>query len=238
MAILPHTADGHICIPWWYVLGYPFWIVAVVAIGGIDMDPELTTIAMVVGAFLGASAYIILAAIAKYEKQRTDAAELKSKIAANGRDPDNLEQLTAAERWEIKKAQKFDRLFIVVDLVALIMATAFSYALIHYFGADYLTPESWEEYGFAGIVAGIVSALFLDKTVIQWVAKGLWEAKTAKAFQVILPVIENVVKAPMSKFDELVKTYTDGGFAPKKAKKLAEDYIAAHPECLKAPVEE
>ena len=199
------------------------------------MDPELTTIAMLVCSLLGASAYIVLGAIAKYEKQRTDAAELKSKIAANGRDPDNAEQLTPAERWEINKAQKFDKIFLIVDVVAIVIATAFSYAVLHYFGADYLTPEAWEEYAVAGLAVGIVSALFLDKTVIQWVASGAWEMKTAQAFQLATPVVEKVVApAVKSKYEELVDTYTNGGFSPKKAKKMAKEYIANHPEALKA----
>ena len=239
MAITPHMADGHLCIPWWYVLGYPAYIAGVLAIGGIKMDPELTTLAMLVCSILGASAYVILGAIAKYEKQKTDAAQLKSKIAANGRDPDNAAQLTPAERWEIKKAQKFDKIFLIADAVAIIVASAFSYAVLHYFGQDYLTPEAWEEYAVAGIAVGIISALFLDKTVMQWVAKGLWEAKTAKAFQLAAPIIEEAIKAPaMSKIDELVQAYISGGFAPKKAKKLAEEYVANHPECLRATEEE
>ena len=199
------------------------------------MDPELTTIAMLVCSLLGASAYIILGAIAKYEKQRTDAAELKSKIAANGRDPDNAEQLTPAERWEINKAQKFDKIFLIVDAVAIVIATAFSYAVLHYFGADYLTPEAWEEYAVAGLAVGIISALFLDKTVIQWVASGAWEMKTAQAFQLVAPAVEEVVAkaVPKSKYEELVETYTNGGFSPKKAKKMAKEYIANPPEALK-----
>ena len=199
------------------------------------MDPELTTSAMLVCSLLGASAYIILGAIAKYEKQRTDAAELKSKIAANGRDPDNAEQLTPAERWEINKAQKFDKIFLIVDAVAIVIATAFSYAVLHYFGADYLTPEAWEEYAVAGLAVGIISALFLDKTVIQWVASGAWEMKTAQAFQLVAPAVEEVVAkaVPKSKYEELVETYTNGGFSPKKAKKMAKEYIANHPEALK-----
>lgn len=239
MAMLPRMKDGHLCVPWWYVLGYPFYIAGIIAVGGIEMDPELTTIALLVCSVLGAAAYIVLGAIAKYEKQRTDAAQLKSKIAANGRDPDNLEQLTPAERWEIKKAQKFDKIFLIADAVAIIMASAFSYAVIHYFGADYLTPGAWEEYAVAGIAGGIIAALFIDKTVMQWIAAGLWEVKTAKAFQLAAPVIEEVIAkaAPVSKYDELVQSYIGGGFSSKKAKKMAEDYIANHPECLKAPAE-
>lgn len=209
------------------------------AIGGIEMDPELTTIALLACSILGACAYIILGAIAKYEKQRTDAAQLKSKIAANGRDPDNDAQLTAAERWEIKKAQKFDKIFIAADAVAIILASAFSYAAVSYFGVDYLTPDAWQEYGLAGIAGGIISALFIDRTVMQWVANGLWEVKTARAFQYVAPIVEEAVKAPvMSKYDELVQSYIGGGFGKRKAQKMAEDYIANHPECLKAPEEE
>lgn len=239
MAITPRMENGRLCIPWWYVLGYPFYIAGLAAIGGVKMDPELTTIALLACSILGASAYIILGAIAKYEKQRTDAAQLKSKIAANGRDPDNDAQLTAAERWEINKAQKFDKIFIAADAVAIILAAAFSYAAVSYFGVDYLTPDAWQEYGFAGIAGGIISALFIDRTVMQWVANGLWEVKTAKAFQYVAPIIEEAVKAPvMSKYDELVQSYISGGFGKRKAQKMAEDYIANHPECLKAPEEE
>lgn len=238
--MLPRMRDGQLCVPWWYVLGYPLYIAGMLAVGGIGMDPaQLTTIAALAASFIGAAAYIILGAVAKYEKQRTDAAQLKSKIATNGRDPDNLEQLTPAERWEIKKAQKFDKIFIIADAVALVLATAFSYAVIHYFGASHLTPEAWEEYAVAGLAVGIASALFLDKTVMQWIANGLWEAKTAEAFQIVKPAIEEAVKAPaLSKFDELVQSYIAGGFSTKKAKKMAQDYIANHPEVLKPTEEE
>ena len=41
----------------------------------------------------------------------------------------------------------------------------------------------------------------------------------------------------MSKYDELVQSYISGGFGKRKAQKMAEDYIANHPECLQAPEE-
>lgn len=237
MAILPHISDGHLCIPWWYCMGYPLWLAGGLALfGGIAMESmDLNNIAMLTTLFIGALAYFLFGAIAKYKKQKTDAVKLKAKIAASGRDPEDIGSLTPAEKWEISKAAKFDKIFLFSDAVAIILGTAFGYAVLHYFGGQYLTLEVWEEYAVAGLGVGIISALFLDKTVLHWVADGLWESKTAEAFQLVKPVIADAIeKASVSKFDELVKTYMDGGIPAKKAKKLAEDYIANHPEALKA----
>ena len=108
MSILPKWYKGRVCIPWWYGLGYACVYITIGLSIGIKIESEtmiaITTasaIAMMVASLIGAIAYVVLYATSKYQKQKADAEELKAKIVASGRDPDDLAQLSVAEKWEI-----------------------------------------------------------------------------------------------------------------------------------------
>ena len=230
--ILPRWHKGRICAPWWYVLGW--WplrvLVVLLVIRGITMEPlETTLLAALICGFVGALAYIVLTSLARYKKQKTDAEKLKSKIAAEGRDPEDAAQLTAAERWEIGKAQKFDRIFIYVDLVGVILATAAAVGVLYVFGPNWI-PDEWRYYAIVGIFAGIVMGWIFDETIIDAIATCTWQDKTRKAFQHVGAAVVEAVKT--SKFDELVQSYIAGGIPAKDAKEMAKEYILAHPEVL------
>ena len=138
MSVLPEYAHGRISIPWWYGLGYVFgWTTA--GIIGIRRNEtmeiilsNITIIAMVVCALVGSLAFTVFMAISKYEKQRTDAEKLRSKIAESGRDPDAVDQLTSAEKWELTKASKFDRIFIIADAMTVILSNLLALVNSHF----------------------------------------------------------------------------------------------------------
>ena len=235
MAILPACYEGRICLPWWYVLGrWAFRIaVAWVVIGGIHMEPlETTIIAATICSAVGALAYIILTSLARYKKQKTDAEKLRSKIAAEGRDPTDLAQLSAFERWELTKAQKFDRIFIAVGAIGVILATAAAVGILHVFGPNWIAAE-WQNYAIVGGILGIVAAWVFDQTIIDAIATCTWQDKTAKAFRAVEAVAVEAVKSS-SVLDEIIAKYTAAGFSSKEAKEMAKEYILNHPEALPA----
>ena len=234
MMVLPRYSKGRICTPWWYVLGrWPWRIIAGIAIiRGVLMEPiETTLIAALICGAIGALAYIILTSLARYKKQKTDAEKLRSKIADNGRDPTDPANLTAAERWELSKAEKFDRIFIFVDIIATVLSTGAAAGVLYVFGPNWIPPE-WQYYAITGAIAGIIAAWIFDQTVIDAIATCTWQDKTRKAFQATAAVVTEAVET--TKFDELVQTYIAGGLPAKDAKEMAKEYILNHPEILKA----
>lgn len=234
MTALPAFHDGRICTPWWYALGR--WCVRLLAawavIGGIHMEPlETTIIAAIICSAIGAVAYIVLTSLARYKKQRTDAEKLRSKIAAEGRDPLNPEQLSAFERWELTKAQKFDRIFIAVGVIGAILSTAAATGILYVFGPNWIAPE-WQYYAIVGGIMGIVAGWAFDQTIIDAIATCTWQDKTAKAFRTVEAVVAEAAEA--SKLDELVAKYVKAGFSAKDAKEMAKEYILGHPEEIEA----
>ena len=232
--LLPRYQKGRICTPWWYVLGrWPWRIIAGIAIiRGVLMEPiETTLIAALICGAIGALAYVILTSLARYKKQKTDAEKLRSKIADNGRDPTDPANLTAAERWEISKAEKFDRIFIFVDIIATVLSTGAAAGVLYVFGPNWIPPE-WQYYAIVGLIAGIIAAWIFDQTVIDAIATCTWQDKTRKAFQLTAAAVTEAVET--TKFDELVQTYIAGGLPAKDAKEMAKEYILNHPEILKA----
>ncbi len=194
------------------------------------MEPlETTLLAAAIASCIGAAAYIILTLLARYKKQKTDAEKLRSKIAAEGRDPTDQASLSAAERWELGKAQKFDRIFVYVGIIAAVLATAAATGVLYVFGPNWV-PDAWQYYAIVGIIAGIVAAWTLDQTIIDAIATCTWQDKTAEAFRITVAAIE---EAPATtKLDELVQQYIGAGFSKKEAQKMAKAYAATHPEEL------
>ena len=145
------------------------------------MEPiETTLIAALICGAIGALAYIILTSLARYKKQKTDAEKLRSKIADNGRDPTDPANLTAAERWELSKAEKFDRIFLFVDIIATVLSTGAAAGVLYVFGPNWIPPE-WQYYAIVGLIAGIIAAWIFDQTVIDAIATCTWQDKTRKA---------------------------------------------------------
>lgn len=235
MTALPAVHDGRIAVPWWYVPGR--WIVSLgvtgAVVGGNAMEPlETTLVAAIVCSAIGAAVYIILTSLARYKKQRTDADKLRSKIATEGRDPLDMEQLSPAERWELTKAQKFDRIFIAVDVVGVILATAAAVGVLYVFGPNWIAPE-WQKYAIVGGVLGIIAGWIFDQTIIDAIATCTWQDKTAKAFRIAEAVAVEAAQST-TLMDEMISKFVAAGIAPKEAKEMAKEYILAHPEALEA----
>ena len=234
MSILPKWHNGRVCIPWWYGLGYPIlWLAVGVSLGmRFDNMIAITTesaIAMVICAVLGATFYVAFNALHKYEKQKTDADKLREKLVSAGHDPLDLEHLTVADRWDLTKAQKFDRMFLVVDILAVLLSAGLTLVAIYYFG-DRIHLELWQEFATASFFISIAIAFFLDMTVIQALGSAEWEKKKQEAFRSVVSVAEDAVKAAVSRKDELIQKFIDKGLSKKQATKLAEEKIASEIE--------
>lgn len=229
MSILPKWHNGRVCIPWWYGLGYPLLWCAVGISFGMRYDSmiELTSIsaiAMIVCAVFGALFYVVLNAISNFEKQRTDADELRAKIVQSGRDPADLSTLTVAEKWDLQKVQKFDRLFLIVDIFAVIVSAGLSVAGVLLFGEKILDPN-WQEYAVATFFIAIAVAWFLDMTILKALGTAEWEKRKQDAFQVVTAAVEEAVATGMTHKDELIAKFVDAGFSKKEAEALAKEAI-------------
>lgn len=235
MSVLPQYASGRISIPWWYGLGYIFgWTTA--GIIGIKGDntmeiilSNLAIIAMAVSALVGSLAFTISIALSKYAKQKTDAEKLKSKLAEAGRDPEDLASLTAAERWEIVKAQKFDRMFLIAYALTAVLGTALACAVL--IMASDRIADDWEHYAVYGLIAGIVASWFLYETVTKSVMAGEWQKKSAEAFRVAKAVADKTAEVEGG-YAALVQKYINNGISKKEAQKLAKEAIVANPDLL------
>ena len=197
------------------------------------MDIILSTasaIAMIVCALAGSMAFTVFASVSKYEKQKTDAEKLRSKIAAEGRDPTDLASLTASEKWELIKAQKFDRIFLIADIMAVILGTGLACAVLYFYGGGYV-EDVWPKYAVLGLIAGIVATWFLSETVIKTVAEGKWQQKSADAFRIVKSAVDETVKAKGG-YAALVQKFLDAGLTKKEAQEMAKDAIARNPSIL------
>jgi predicted nucleotide-binding protein (sugar kinase/HSP70/actin superfamily) len=236
MSVLPEYAHGRISIPWWYGLGYVFgWTTA--GIIGIRRNEtmeiildNLTIIAMVVCALIGSLAFTVFMAISKYEKQKTDAEKLRTKIAEGGRDPTDPASLTSAEKWELTKASKFDRIFIIADAMTVILGTAL--ACIVLILANERIGNDWEYYAVYGLILGILATWFLYETVIKSVAAGEWQKKSADAFRIVKSVADETAEMNGG-YAALVEKLVKSGVKKKQADKLAKEMIVANPDLLK-----
>lgn len=190
---------------------------------------NLAIVAMAVSAFVGSLAFTVSIALSKYAKQKRDAEELKSKLAESGRDPEDLESLTAVERWTIKKAEKFDRMFLVMYALTAIMGTLLACAVLLVM-EDRLGDE-WIHYAVYGLIAGLAATWILYEAVTKSVMAGEWQKKTADAFRVVKSVADKAVEVNGG-YAALVQKYITGGFSKKEAEKMAKDAIIANPALL------
>ena len=132
-----------------------------------------------------------------------------------------------SEKWEITKCLKFDRLFIIADIVWVILACAVAVAGLYFYGGQYI-EDSMPKFAFAGFIVGIISAWFIGEAFIKTIASGKGSEKAADAFRTVKPLVEETVAkvAGASRFDELVKKYIDAGLSKREAKKKASEKIA------------
>ena len=231
MSILPKWHNGRVCIPWWYGLGYPvIWCLFGVGIGiraggTMIMDISVASaVAMCVLAFIGAGAYFVFYGVSAYREQKAQAEELKSKIVASGRDPSDPSTLTVAERWEIEKCQKFDRIFLIADLLGVLISAGCAVAVIYFYGLSAgRIPDEWPMVAVTAFIGGIVGAWFINETLVQTAAKGEWEKKAKDAFRAVEPAVAEVVAkvAGTSRFEELVAKYLEAGLSKKEAREAA-----------------
>jgi uncharacterized membrane protein len=241
MSILPAYHDGRVSIPWWYGLGYLVgWTMGgwIFGIWSDTMDiilSNISLIAMVVCAFVGSAAFMVFNAVSKYEKQKTDAEKVKNKIVSEGRDPENPDQLTIAEKWEINKASKFDKIFLFADAGAVILGTLLACAVL-LFRSEAIGADAWDMYAVYGLVLGMIATWLIYEMVLKYVAAGEWQKKTADAFRIVKAVADEAAEVSGG-YPALVQKFIDNGFSKKEAQKLAKDAIIANPDILK-PKEE
>lgn len=235
MSVLPQYASGRISIPWWYGLGYVFgWTTAgIIGIGRVTtMEIILaneTLIAMAICALAGSLVFTLAIALSKYAKQVTDAEKLKKKLAEEGRDPEDLENLTAAERWEIVKAKKFDRMFLIAYALNAILGAALACAVLIL--AQEKIVSDWEHFAVYGLILGIIASWFLYETVMKSVMAGEWQKKSAEAFRIVQAVADKAVEVNGG-YAALVQKFIAGGISKKDAEKMAKDAIIANPDLL------
>ncbi len=230
MSILPVYRNGRVCVPWWYGLGYPAVYGTIGLCIGIRYGDTMiisteSAIAMVICAFVGAFFYTVLYAVSQYNTQKAQAAELKSKIAQSGRDPSDYANMTAAEKWDIQKVSKFDRIFLIAGIIQIILGTALAVCLVYFYGSRVLI-DTWEQYAVFSLVVGLISAWFLGETAIKAASNGEWQAKAAKAFQDVREIVEeSIADGTITRKQELIKKFLEQGFSKKEAAELAKEAI-------------
>ena len=236
MSIWPRIYHGRVCVPWWYGLGYALWVAILAYIIGIQSDTmEIylsmeSLIALIICAFVGSLAYTIFGALSRWEKQRTDAEKVRNAVAASGRDPTDDAQLTAAEKWDLTKAQKFDRLFLVADILQVIIGTGLAVAILYLFGGAVIEDE-FAKYGVFGFVLGIFATLIIYETLVKTAVSGLWQKKSADAFRVVATVANEVVEANGG-LQALIDKYLAAGLSKKEAREMAKAKIIEDPDYL------
>ena len=235
MSVLPQYARGRISIPWWYCFG---WISAWVAAGifGIKENETMeivlsnvTIIAMAIASFIGSFAFCISIALSKYAKQKADAVKLERKIAEGGRDPENLEGLTACEKWELSKAGKFDKIFLIGYALTAILGALLACAVLII--AQERIADEWMTYAVYGLVLGIIGAWFLYETVTKSVMAGEWQKKSEDAFRIVKATADKAAEVEGG-YEALIAKLVASGVKKSEAKKLAKEMIVANPDLL------
>lgn len=188
-----------------------------------------TMVATVVASFVGAVFFIVSMSLSNFRKQKRQAEEIKNKIAASGRDPADPATWTPAERWDIEKCAKFDKIFLLEDFLAVIIGTGLATALLILFGDRYL-EDAYAEYGVVAFFAGLIVTLVMDQTFLRYVAKGEFDKKAEEWFQNLRKAgaeqIEDVKASAKSKVDIMVDRLVAEGFSKTEARKLAKDKVA------------
>lgn len=232
MSVLPKYRNGRVCIPWWYGLGYPaLWCIIGISIGMKAGDTMMdisvaSALAMIVLAFIGSGFYFVFYGISKYREQKAQADELKAKIYASGRDPADPATLTASEKWDIEKCQKFDKIFIIADFLGAIIAAGLAVAVIYFYGIQAgRVPDEWTTVAVTAFIGGLIAAWIINETLVASAANGEWSRKASAAFRTVRPAIESAIKEGATRLDELAAKFMADGFSKKEARDLAKEVL-------------
>lgn len=176
------------------------------------LDIEVATMwALVICAIFGAVVYFILKATSNYKRQKVQAEELRDKIALSGRDPTNENALTPAERWELTKVAKFDRLFIIAYAIGILIGAGLAIAVVYMFGPKYL-PDTWQYFGLVGFFAGLICSLVAYKALLEIALKGKWDDRESEFLQSLRDVTNP---------EDVVAALTANGMTPAQAQQAA-----------------
>ena len=228
MSVLPQYARGRISIPWWYCFGWmSSWVAAgIFGIGEYEtmeiIISNITLIAMAVASIVGSMVFSFSIALSKFAKQKADAVKLERKIVDSGRDPEETEALTASEKWELGKAKKFDKIFLIGYTLNAIVGGLLAIAVLIF--AQERLGDEWMAYAVYGLVLGIVGAWFLYETVTKSVMAGEWQKKSEEAFRVVKAVADEVAEVEGG-YDALVSKLMASGIKKSDAKKMAKEII-------------
>lgn len=241
MSVLPQYARGRISIPWWYSLGWiSSWVVA--GIFGIRRDDtmeiiisDMSIIAMGIASIIGAVVFSFSIMLSRYAKQRTDAAKLERKIVESGRDPENIETLTANEKWELSKAKKVDKIFLIGYAFTAIAGALLAMAVLVI--AQDRIPDEWLTYAVYGLILGLIASWLIYETVTKSIMAGEWQKKSEEAFRVVKAVADKAVEVEGG-YDALIAKLMASGVKKSEAKQIARDMIAKDPTILDAKKEE
>ena len=185
-----------------------------------------SALALTILAVIGSGFYFVFYGISKYREQKAQAEELKAEIVASGRDPSDASALTVKERWEIQKCQKFDKIFLIADVLGILISAGGAIAVIYFYGlAAGRIPDDWQTVGTAAFFGGVIGAWFVNETLVKTAAKGEWSKKAAEAFRTVRPIIEDAINQAASRKDELVAKFMAQGFSKKEAEQYAKDVI-------------
>ena len=185
-----------------------------------------SALALTILAVIGSGFYFVFYGISKYREQKAQAEELKAEIVASGRDPSDASALTVKERWEIQKCQKFDKIFLIADILGVLISAGGAIAVIYFYGlAAGRIPDDWQTVGTAAFFGGVIGAWFVNETLVKTAAKGEWSKKAAEAFRTVRPIIEDAINQAASRKDELVAKFMAQGFSKKEAEQYAKDVI-------------
>jgi len=185
-----------------------------------------SALALTILALIGSVFYFVFYAVSKYREQKAQAEALKAEIVASNRDPNDPNVLTVKEKWEISKCAKFDKIFLIADILGILISAGGAIAVIYFYGlAAGRIPDDWQTVGTAAFFGGIVGAWFINETLVKTAAKGEWSKKAAEAFRTVRPAIEDAINQAASRKDELVAKFMAQGFNKKEAEQYAKDVI-------------
>lgn len=191
MSILPKIREGCVCIPWWEIPIIWSWrslTWAVVILGALDIavirmfglaSLSIETLILVVAVAVAVSAvYFTFLSLDRYNGQKKQAVEMQLTAAEEGR------ELTAIEKIECDKVEKFDRLFLIGIFAGVILSAVVAIladlAVGGYAGA---TSEDTVLYGIGSLVASICASVLVDQCCIGPVIAGSFRKKVSKLYE-------------------------------------------------------
>lgn len=191
MSILPKIREGCVCIPLWEVPIIWSWRTltwAVVILGALDIAVIRmfglatltieTLIVVVAVSIIISGAYFSFVSLDRYNGQRKQAEKMILTAAEQGR------ELTAVEKIECEKVEKFDRIFLIGIFAGVIVSTVIAIltdlAVGGYAGA---TSDDIVLYGLGALVASACASVFIDQYCIGSVISGNFRKKISGLYE-------------------------------------------------------